>query len=96
MTGLRPHARPSTLAVTCVALTAFACTETRRPLGEDCLKNADCISGVCSQLRCAVEPIILDAQITAPEAALGEGDAPSAADELQDSSEGGSDEGSVD
>ena len=45
-----------------VALSALvgACMETRRSLGEDCLKNDDCLSGVCSQLRCASVPTTTD------------------------------------
>jgi hypothetical protein len=42
--------------------------ETRRSLGEDCLKNDDCLSGVCSQLHCAASPPLIDAQVTRPEA----------------------------
>ncbi|HXN32171.1 MAG TPA: hypothetical protein VN894_09925 [Polyangiaceae bacterium] len=40
---------------------AGACVETRRALGEDCLKDDDCLSGVCSQLRCAALPPTIDA-----------------------------------
>jgi hypothetical protein len=36
--------------------------ETRRALGEDCLKNDDCLSSICSQLRCAVPPPTTDAR----------------------------------
>ncbi|MDP9033272.1 MAG: hypothetical protein M3O50_00570 [Myxococcota bacterium] len=66
--------------LTLVAL-AGACTETRRALGEDCLKNVDCLSGICSQLRCAAQPYLSDAQITAP-APSGAMDALSPADAL--------------
>jgi hypothetical protein len=47
------------------ALAANACMETRRALGEDCLKDSDCLSGTCSQLRCANPGPILDAQVIA-------------------------------
>ena len=40
-----------------------ACSETRRSLGEDCLKDGDCLSGICSQLRCASPPRLLDGAI---------------------------------
>jgi hypothetical protein len=48
-------------------LLAFAgslagCADTRRALGEACLKNGDCLSGVCSEQRCAAEPPVLDAE----------------------------------
>jgi hypothetical protein len=46
-----------------VAVVMFAgCMETRRALGEDCLKNDDCLSGTCSQLHCGAAPTITDAQ----------------------------------
>ncbi len=41
------------------------CVETRRSLGEDCLKDDDCLSGVCSQLRCAAIPPTIDASVLA-------------------------------
>jgi hypothetical protein len=34
----------------------IACMETQRSLGEDCLKNDDCLSGICSSLICAAAP----------------------------------------
>jgi hypothetical protein len=42
-----------------------ACVETRRSLGEDCLKDDDCLSGVCSQLFCAALPPTIDAALFA-------------------------------
>jgi hypothetical protein len=51
------------LACVCVGIGALlgnACLETRRSLGEDCLKDGDCQSGVCSQLRCAAAPPTTD------------------------------------
>lgn len=44
-------------------LPAIACMETRRSLGDDCLKDSDCLSGVCSQLHCAAAPPTIDAQV---------------------------------
>ena len=38
----------------------LACAETRRGLGDACLKNDDCLSGVCSGLTCASQPPLLD------------------------------------
>ena len=38
------------------------CMETRRALGDACLKNDDCLSGICSQLRCDVLPPLTDAR----------------------------------
>jgi hypothetical protein len=37
-----------------------ACAETRRGIGDACLKNDDCLSGVCSGLTCASQPPLLD------------------------------------
>jgi hypothetical protein len=42
-----------------------ACVETRRSLGEDCLKDDDCLSGVCAQLHCAALPPTHDASLAA-------------------------------
>jgi hypothetical protein len=39
-----------------------ACLETRHSLGADCLKDGDCISGVCTQLRCAASPPTIDSR----------------------------------
>ena len=49
-----------------VGALALACTETRRSLGEDCLKNDDCLSGICAQLACASTPVLLDGSSVAP------------------------------
>jgi hypothetical protein len=71
--------------VACACVCVLACTETRRPLGEACLKNGDCLSGVCSGLTCAATPPLLDgAPDNAPDAAgvdaeAGAGDAPDGA-----------------
>jgi hypothetical protein len=50
-------------------LPATACMETRRSLGEDCLKDSDCVSGICSQLHCATPSPVIDAQVIAHGAA---------------------------
>ncbi|MGA7124443.1 MAG: hypothetical protein WBY94_30355 [Polyangiaceae bacterium] len=50
----------------CGGVTLFGgCVETRRSLGEDCLKDDDCLSGVCSQLVCAALPPTIDAALVA-------------------------------
>ena len=33
-----------------------ACGETRRPIGDECLRNDDCLSGVCSARSCVPAP----------------------------------------
>jgi hypothetical protein len=40
-----------------------ACLETRHSLGADCLRDGDCISGVCTQLRCAASPPTTDSRV---------------------------------
>jgi hypothetical protein len=48
---------------------AAACSESRFPLGADCLKDEDCLSGICSQQRCAAAPPYLDAEPVATDSA---------------------------
>ena len=48
------------VAAVLIAFLASACMETRRSLGEDCLKNDDCLSGVCAQFLCASAPPTID------------------------------------
>ncbi len=33
-----------------------ACGETRNPIGEECLRGDDCLSGVCSARTCVAAP----------------------------------------
>ncbi len=42
-----------------VAMAATGCQLTTRSLGESCLKDQDCLSGICSQLTCAAAPPLL-------------------------------------
>src|ERR1700737_4096541 len=51
--------------VTAMGLIA-ACVQTQRALNEDCLKDQDCLSGICSQLKCAAAPPLLDGAPQAP------------------------------
>lgn len=34
----------------------FACGETRQPIGEECLRSEDCLSGTCADRRCIAAP----------------------------------------
>lgn len=45
-------------------LFALACTETRRGLGEQCLKGEDCISNLCVAQICASAPPLLQGPST--------------------------------
>lgn len=65
-------------AVALVALSGFACAETRRALGEECIKNDDCLSGVCVARACDDPPTSLERPLPptpAPDAATTQGDA---------------------
>jgi len=42
--------------VTLFVLSALACGETRRPIGDECLRDDDCLSGVCSARSCTSAP----------------------------------------
>ncbi len=35
---------------------AAACGETRRPIGDECLRGDDCLSSVCSSRSCVAAP----------------------------------------
>jgi hypothetical protein len=39
-----------------------SCSEWRRSLGDECLKDQDCLSGICSQLRCGTAPPYLGSE----------------------------------
>lgn len=52
-----------------IAGVVVACIELKGSLGSDCLKNQDCQSGVCSQLRCVEQPPLLELE-AGPDAAV--------------------------
>jgi hypothetical protein len=75
---------------------AEACTQLRGSLGDDCLKDQDCLSNVCAQLHCAAAPPLLDvtpsvptgADATVDADAAGEaGPADAVADDAEEASE---------
>jgi len=46
--------------VALVALAAIAaCGETRRPIGDECLRSDDCLSSVCSDKTCVAAPALV-------------------------------------
>jgi hypothetical protein len=58
--------RGSALAVA-LAVGAFAaCGETRRPIGDECLRGDDCLSGVCSARTCVAAPPLVNGSGAAP------------------------------
>jgi hypothetical protein len=79
------------------AVGIVACAETRRSLGEACLKNEDCLSGICSDQQCASAPPLLDAEApaidAAPEAAAVDAAAPPEAGEPPEAGDAGAGEG---
>src|SRR5215472_13336794 len=52
-----------------VAGLVVACVELKGSLGADCLKDEDCQSGVCTQLKCAALPPALELD-AGPDAAV--------------------------
>lgn len=50
-----------TSTVTASVVLLGACNETRRSLGEECLKGDDCLSTVCSSQHCVEVSPVLDA-----------------------------------
>jgi hypothetical protein len=71
------------LAVLAAALAvvglAQGCAESRRSLGDECLKSQDCLSGICSQFACAASPPTLDTEENADAASPEAGPSPDAA-----------------
>ena len=57
--------RGAALALVVLALVA-ACGETRRPIGEECLRGEDCLSGVCSSRTCVAAPPLVGGAGGAP------------------------------
>lgn len=58
---MRPRSRFGSV-VTGYAITAAiatACGETRRPIGEECLRHEDCLSGVCAARLCVSAPTLV-------------------------------------
>jgi hypothetical protein len=59
-TRSRALARASVAVVLSAMGASAGCQLTSRALGEDCLKDQDCLSGICSQLKCAAAPPLLN------------------------------------
>ena len=47
---------PAVTALLLVLAAGSACGETRRPIGDECLRSDDCLSGVCSDRTCVAAP----------------------------------------
>jgi hypothetical protein len=75
-----------------VVLALVACGEVRRPIGEECLRGEDCLSGVCSARECVAAPTLVTGAQPAPDetARIPPGDAGREADAPADApAEGG-------
>lgn len=46
-------------------LVSASCTDARGAFGEQCLKDRDCLSGICAQQLCAAAPPLLDGSTSA-------------------------------
>jgi hypothetical protein len=46
-------------AVLAAVAILVACGETRLPIGDECLKDDDCLSGVCAARVCAAAPSLV-------------------------------------
>lgn len=44
----------------------LACGETRRPIGEECLRDDDCLSGACSNRTCVSAPTLVTGAAGSP------------------------------
>jgi hypothetical protein len=62
------NARGATILIG-AAFGIVACAETRRSLGGSCLKDDDCLSGICADQECTSAPPLLDAEPPATVAA---------------------------
>ncbi len=54
------------LLAACGGLLA-ACGETRRPLGDECLRADDCLSSVCSGRLCVASPPVSNEPLSPPD-----------------------------
>ncbi len=70
---------------------AYACAETRRSDGDQCLKSDDCLSGICQQLVCAEQGPLIDSMVQNDEA----GQAPDTGTGAESAAEAAADTGSA-
>ena len=74
--GLRPLGL--VVAVSLALGVALGCAQTKRALGDECLKSEDCLSGICSQLLCAASPPLTSSQDNAEAGSADTGPTPEA------------------
>jgi hypothetical protein len=46
--------------VSLVLVVVAACGETRSPIGDECIRGEDCLSGVCSSRTCVAAPPLVN------------------------------------
>lgn len=54
------------MLVALVLVGVAACGETRSPIGDECLRGEDCLSGVCSARTCVAAPPLVNGTGAAP------------------------------
>ncbi len=59
-TGSVRRRRPVVLVLVLGALLSLACGETRSPIGDECIRGEDCLSGVCSSRTCVAAPPLVN------------------------------------
>ncbi len=59
------HLVPIVTVVLTLGALAFACADTKRILGEECIKSDDCQSGICTGQKCTAAPPLLDLDASA-------------------------------
>ncbi len=59
MRRARALALVTLIGAAALALACGACGETRRAVGEECLRNDDCLSGFCSARTCVGAPVVV-------------------------------------
>ncbi len=62
----RRGASPVVLVLVLGALLSLACGETRSPIGDECIRGEDCLSGVCSSRTCVAAPPLVSGATGAP------------------------------
>lgn len=67
----RSYARGASVCAAALAIAFVAlgpgCGETRRPLGDECLRDDDCLSSACSGRVCVASPPLTNDQLGAPD-----------------------------
>ncbi len=57
--------RRAFVVLSCVAV-VLACGETRRPIGDECLRDDDCLSGACANRTCVSAPTLVTGAAGSP------------------------------